>query len=991
MTTPLRLLALTTLAVLALAGPASASFGVAQFDGTIAADAGGTPATQAASHPYAITTAIKLNLVDHPPDGPIADGAVKDVSVDLPVGLLGDPSATPVCPQPDLSIADIEGARCLDSAQVGVIRVQTGADPTTGFDVPVYNSVPPISVPGQFGFNVFGQATIRANAVVRSTDHGLTLDFRNIPQTLQVVGFTLTMWGVPADASHDPQRGGCLIGSVPGPCPSTAAAKPYLTLPTRCSGDPLTFHLRTRSWEHPDDVQTASFAPAGADGRPLTLGGCDRVPFAPTATVQPTSRAANAPTGLLVDVHVPQDANPAGLAQSHLRRAVVTLPSGVAVSAAAANGLSACAPAQIDLAGEGEPTCPDASKIGTVAIATPLLDAPLTGSVYLAASHDNPFNSLLAVYVSARGSGVTIKLAGRIDTDPDTGQVTATFDDAPQLPFSDFRLTFFGGAGAVLTLPPTCGTATTTATFTSWSGGPPVTTTDAFTVGAGVDGGACAPTLGALPFAPSLSAGTTDPAAGASTSFALTVARDDGQQELSRIAASLPAGLLAEIGSVPPCPEAAIAAAGGCPAASRIGTTTVAAGTGPRPFSLAGPVYLGGPYRGAPFSLAIVVRAIAGPLDLGTVVVRAALFVDPVTAAVRVDSDPLPTMLQGIPLRLRKVAVAIDRPGFMTNPTSCEPAQIRTQLGSLSGASAGPASRFQAAGCAALGYAPKLALTLGGRGQTTDGKPPSLAAHLAPRPGDANSRQVRVRLPLSLALDPDNADALCEPAEAAADRCPAASIVGDATARSILADPLTGPVYFVHGLRTDPKTRRQISTLPKLYIPLRADGVEIKLWASSDVVDEHLVTTFDAIPDARIGAFDLNIHGGRHGILVIPDADLCKETQVTVADFRGHNGKAAGDEITMGTPCRLGVVASSHTATALKVTVGGLGAGRVTVSGAGLTTTRRTIRAATTATLSVPLGRAVRGRWRPVTTSSAASRCPTSPPARSGRSRPPSR
>jgi len=323
-----------------------------------------------------------------------------------------------------------------------------------------------------------------------------------------------------------------------------------------------------------------------------------------------------------------------------------------------------------------------------------------------------------------------------------------------------------------------------------------------------------------------------------------------------------------------------------------------------------------------------------------------------------------------VPLRLRDVRVAIDRPGFMVNPTRCTPSQVGATVTSASGTAAPLASRFQVGECAALGFAPRLSLGLSGKGQTGDGAHPALTAHLAPRPGDANSASAKVTLPLSLALDPDNAEALCEPSAAAAGACPAASIVGQATAVSVLHEPLTGPVYFVRGERTDPKSGRIIKTLPTLSVPLTGEGVRVNLRATSAVVADHLVTTFAGLPDVPLRSFDLHLAGGKHGILVVSGTSLCRATQLAAGAFGAQSGKVADAAIVIATPCALGVVGASHTATTLTVVVGGIGAGRVSVGGAGLTRRARTIGTATTASVTVPLSRSLRhalARGRSVT------------------------
>jgi hypothetical protein len=934
---------------LALAGPAPASVHIASFD-YAATNADGSLSQQAGAHPFQVTTAFTFPA--HDEGGHLLpDENVRNLTVDLPVGLVGNPTATPLCAEPQLVTSP---NTCPDSSQVGVVGLVAPGAGLPPLSFPIYNMKAPPGVPAEFGFSAIGiivhlQASIRSGA-----DYGVRVTVKDLPQTLPWTATTVTFWGVPADSSHDGLRGdanngGCLslFGPTGSLCPSQAPRTPFLTNPSACSASNIAT-ARVDSWQNTGVFDTAEAANRDNTG-PVGITGCSRLRFAPTITARPGVRSAGSPAGFSVRLHVPQTDNPDGLAEATLDRAVVTLPAGVSVSPSSADGLGACSPAQIGLHDASEPSCPDSAKIGTVAIDTPLLNDPLKGSIYLAQQNSNPFNSLLAIYVVASADGVVVKLAGHVEPDPVTGQLRATFDHNPQLPFSDFQLDFKDGPRAALANPETCGTYTTTAQLTPYGDGPTVTATDTFTIDSNCSHG----------FTPSFSAGTTNPAGGSRTSFSLDLGRSDTDEELSTVGVTMPAGLLGNLNTVTLCPEPA-ATAGTCGAASQIGTTTVGSGPGINPFHLGGRVFLTGPYKGAPFGLSIAVPALAGPFDLGTVIVRAAISVDPRTAVLTVVSDPLPTILQGIPLRLRDVNVTIDRPGFLFNPTNCAASQVAGTIGSTAGTVASVASRFQAANCTSLAYKPGLALTLTGKGQTTDGKHPGLVAHLAPRTGDANSKKVTTLLPLSLALDPDNANGLCEPAQAAADACPATSIVGSAKAVSILHEPLAGPVYFVHGIRTDPKTGRQISTLPKLFIPLRGEGVRIDVNASSEVVDDRLVTTFDLLPDAPLRAFDLTIAGGKHGILVVSNTNICKANQQADGQFGAQNGKAATAVIGMATPCSLAIVASSRTASALKLTVGGLRAGKVSVSGAGLVATRRTISAATVATLQPKLGAAAK-------------------------------
>jgi hypothetical protein len=938
----------------ALAAPAQADFGLTSFT-TALTDGNGVAQTQAGGHDD-LTTSFRLTTRTAPNGAVVTQAQLRDFAVDLPAGFYGNPQNLPLCTPADFG--DLLGGGCPLDTQVGVVRLQRApVDGVMATEAPVYSIQP---APGQtavLGFDVVGVNVEIAVTTRAEANNALRATSENINEGIPLYGIDLTLWGVPADPSHDAQRFPYGPAGPEMSAPSPAPKRPFLSSPARCDA-PLVSMATVESWQQPGRLVT------GEATMPARTG-CDQLAFAPGLDLRPTLTHAGTPSGYDVELHVPQDNAISGLATPQLKTATVTLPAGVAISPASADGLGACSDAQLAQGSPDPEQCPDSAKIGTATIDTPVLGSPLQGWIYLGTqqSNDPASGDMYRIFVVAAGSGVRLKLKGSVKADPATGRLTTTFDDNPQLPFTDLRLAFDGGTRAALTAPKACGTYTTHASLTPWSGGAAVQSDSSFTIDQGCDQ--------AGRFEPTLDAGVTDPAAGGSSPFVLSVGRPDGQQDLGAMDVTLPPGVLAHVGSVPLCPEAQ-AAAGSCPAASQVGTTMVAAGAGASPLSVpqAGKaptaVYLAGPYKGAPYSLSIVVPGQAGPFDLGTVVVRAALFIDPVDAHVTVRSDPLPTILGGVPLDLQRITVSMDRPGFMVSPTSCDPLQVGARVTSAQGAAANLASRFQVAGCAALDLKPKLSLSLTGKGQTTDDKHPGLRADLTmPASGGANLKKMAVTLPLSMALDPDNSqsDALCEFVEGSKTipNCPAGSIVGSATAVTPLLDvPLTGPVYFIKNVRTDAKTGRQIKTLPTLATVLQGAGVTLVLRATTAVVDDKLVTTFDKIPDAPVSDFKLNINGGAKGILVVSGANLCAATQVTKQAATGQNGRTANANITMSTPCALGVVASSHSASSLKVTVGGIGAGKVSVSGKGLTKTTRTIGKATTATLAPRLSQATR-------------------------------
>ena len=616
--------------------------------------------------------------------------------------------------------------------------------------------------------------------------------------------------------------------------------------------------------------------------------------------MHPDTHTADSPTGLAVDVHVPQATNaPNTLATSMLQNADVTLPSGMAVNPAAADGLQACSEAQIGLDNTSQPTCPDASKIGSAEIDSPIQADPLTGSIYLAQQTSNPFGSLLAIYVAVQSDGVLIKLAGELVPDPKTGQLQTIFTNNPQLPFTDFKLDFFGGNRATLVTGDSCGTFTTTSSLAPWNGGVAATPSDSFTISSGCVSG----------FAPTFAGGVTNAQAGAYSPFVLSFARSDTDQEISGLTVTLPPGVLANLGNVPLCPDAN-ANAGTCSADSKVGTVEIGSGAGSNPFFLPGSVYLTGPYKGGPYGLDVVVPVLAGPLNLGTVVVRQSIQVDPTDAHVTVVSDPFPTILDGIPLRIRRVDVSLNRPNFTINPTSCNHMSVSGVLTSTDGAVSSGTSPFQVGGCLALGFSPKLKISLTGKGKTRSGDHPTLTANLTQSSGQANIRSAKVTLPLSLALDPNNSKVVCSFATAQAVHggavgCPANTIVGTASATTpLLSQPLTGNVYLVQGIRTNAQGQ-QIRTLPSLLVPLRG-AVALDLRAETSVSNGKLVTTFPTVPDVPVSSFKLNITGGKKGLLVITGRgkSICGNTQKSAATLDAQSGKQESLSIKMATPCK---------------------------------------------------------------------------------------
>jgi hypothetical protein len=906
-----------------------AGFGIAGFKGW-ATNPDGSAAHQAGGHPD-LTTQIEVNTATGPvgpgidPSAP-AGGNVKNLTVALPDGLIGNPTAVPTC-DPELLVTEDETSHCPAASQVGVLYVGLGAIGR----IPVYNMVAPPGKPARFAGNFSGVAISIDPEIRTGGDYGVTATVASISQTLALRSSKLTLWGVPADPIHDAQRIVALV-----PVPSTAPVRPFITAPTQCSGQPLETKLTATSWNEPTTEEAASFS-TDMDGDPITVTGCDKLAFTPTVAAAPTSTQPDAPSGLNVEINSPQNLDaPDGLASAHLKDVKVTLPEGMTINPGSADGLGACSDEQLGLSNANEPSCPDSSRIGSVTAKSPLLEEELSGGVYIRSQASNDPESgemfRMALILENKERGVLVKLPGAIRVNKDTGRIVTEFDNNPQLPVEHIALSLKSGPRSPLATPTTCGSKSIDTQLTSWAG-QTVNTSSSFDV-------ACIGGLGG--FAPSLKAGTTNPVGGAFSPFGLTINKPDGNKELTGLSMSLPAGLLAQLkGNLN----------------TQVGTVTAFAGPGSNPFALPGQVYLEGAYGDAPFSLKVVVPAKAGPFDLGTVEVKQKIYVDPIDSHVTVVSDPLPTIVKGVPVRLQRLDVNIDKAGFIINPTSCAPKAFTGTLGAIDGQTAPINVRFQVGSCSDLALKPSLGLTLSGKGQTTDGKHPAVTAALTQKSGQANLKKVRVALPLSLALDPDNANGLCEFVDGSkvTPTCPKSSIVGTATATTpILDEPLSGPVYFVKNVRKDAKTGRDIKTLPKLVIPLVGqNGVKLTLTGTSDVENDQLVTTFDNIPDAPVSSFKLSIIGGKGGILAVSGADICKATQVADQQINGQNSKAANADVYIETPsCPLKVLSKKVGKSSVAIKVGGLGAGKVTVTGRGIKKTTKTISKSTVATIT---------------------------------------
>jgi hypothetical protein len=898
--------------LLALPAGARADFGIVPGSTTVTAlNQNGTVDEQASSHPYSFTVHFDLKVDSN---GNSEGGEMRDALVNLPAGFFGNPTAMPSCPR-----QDFEGItpQCPGATQVGILRASLpGLGQVTG---PVYNLTPPPGVATQLGFSAINLNSLQYVGVRSEEGYGLGFSAPDIPS--EVTSVTETIWGTPPDPGHDAERW-CRSGiyAVIG-CPSDAPKLPYLTLPASCEGAPETT-VEVDSKLDPGNFtgETAKLRDSGGNPAPMT--GCDAVPFSPGVSSQPTTKLASSPSGLEFELKLPNVGllGPGAIAETEPKKTVVTLPEGFTVNPSLAEGIGVCSKAQYKAeqleskAGEG---CPEASKLGSVTAQSPLLEEPIEGSVYLAAPYENPFGTLTALYLVARAPerGILVKQAGKVELDPDTGQITTTFEGLPPLPYSSFRLKFREGARAPLATPSACGEYKTLSRFTPFSAHDDteaVPVTASFQIEHGPEGGPC-PSGGLPPFHPGLIAGSINNAAGRFSPFNVRLFRSDAEQEFTRFSIKLPPGVVGKLAGIPFCPESGIALAksrtgihGGqeelehpsCPQASEIGHTLAGAGVGQVLAYAPGKLYLAGPYHGSAISLVAITAAKVGPFDLGDVVIRQAFRVDPETGEVFIDatgSDPIPHIIKGVPVHARDIRAYTDRPEFVLNPSSCaRTSTASTLLGSgldfASEADDRPvtvSTPFQAADCAALPFKPKLTLKL--KGGTRRGAYPALQAHLAMHGfGEAGVKEAQVTLPASEFIANAHFNTICTRVQFKqgahpGEMCPPGSVYGYAKAVTpILSAPLEGPVFL----------RSSEHQLPDVVASLHNGEIDVVLDGKVDSVKGRLRNTFEATPDAPVSSVDISLFGGKKGLFE-NSTNLCAATHRAEADFTGHNGKVS--------------------------------------------------------------------------------------------------
>jgi hypothetical protein len=851
--------------------------------------------TQAAGHPNFGITDFRLATLPNPPTteaGGFPTGFIKEIVVDTPEGLSVNPEALPQC-----TIAQLTTLSCPSASLVGTNYLTVSAQQPNGegkctpsavageclqarVKLPVYNLVPFDGVPSMVGF---------------LTEAGPTFIVGSLDPVDQHVTFTIEVH--PPSATSPPIIESRLVFN------GRAGNGTYLTMPSNCAGGQTTLiHLLGQGGIPPfEPVQSeasAEFTTA------VGASGCELVPFDPTIHSAPQDGFVDSPEASTVDVGIPFDPTEP-IANSYLKTANVVLPEGTGLNPASGAGLQACTDAEFAKGTDDPITCPPASKVGTVEVQTPSLPADsLTGEVYVGQplSNDPSTGEQFRIFIHAGSEryAVNVRLEGKLYPNLATGQLTAVVDENPQATFSSFKLRLNGGPKGTLTTPPTCGPHTTNTTLTPWSGEADAHPSSAFVLTSDPSGGTCPATLGARSFAPVYTSKSDDNTANAYSPFRVRIVRQDGEQEMKVVDVTLPAGLSGKIAGIPYCPEGAIAAAAGksgaaelaspsCSAASEIGNTTTAAGSGSAPIKVAGKAYLAGPYKGAPLSMVVITPAVAGPYDLGTVVVRVALDVDPETTLISANSDVIPNLLGGVKLDIRQIYVDLDRGGFIHNPTNCRTNGV---TGVIQGGGSNPANpaafsnyafdaQYATSNCHQLNFKPKLGVKLlGGRKAAKRRGHPRIQAVLRSKENEANVNYTALTLPPTMLLDNSHIKTICTRVQLAAEACPSGAVYGHATASSPLIEgQLSGPVYLVSSN----------NKLPDLLADMRGQ-VNVRLRGVISTVKGGLKTTFKGVPDAPVSKFVLKMQGGGKG-LIINAKDLCKAKPKARLNIRGQNAK----------------------------------------------------------------------------------------------------
>jgi hypothetical protein len=881
------LLALLATAIAALALLAALAPGLASAGSPIYEFHVHPSTTQAGGHPDIETelwVGNRYNQHIPPPSCDCQDP--RDITVEMPPGVIGDPHATPRCSQKDFAVF-----QCPAETQVGGITIGLNAElPATenfGGVLPIYNLEPH---PGEAGLIAFRIPLVESpifqsiNARTES-DYGLDVQSEFITHLLPLAWAEEDLWGVPPDPIHDVDRAPAgwnpFFEGPHAPTPSNAPEKPFLSNPTTCEQNNLEANLAITSYDNGVSNASTEF--------PATTG-CDQLSFNPSLYAQPTETSTDAPSGLDVDLQVPQQSSPEVPSPSEIRATTVQLPEGFTINPNAADGKTSCSNAQANIGTRLESECPEDSKVGTLSVTSSALPGPIPGYIFLGTPLPGDRYRLI---LTANGFNVHVKLPGSAIADEQTGRVTVSFRNLPQTPFSDFNMHFFGSERGLLATPSQCGTYGVTSSFTPWDAAlPEQESTQFFSLDSGPGEKHCPAST--RPFSPSFHGGVSDRTGGQHSPFSVTLERNDGEQTLAGFDVTTPPGFSATLAGVAYCADSTLAgisasesglaemAGPSCPSSSRIGSSSTAAGAGDHPVHLPGTVYLAGPYKGAPLSLAVVTPAVSGPYDLGNVVVRAAIQVNPISARLTAVSDPLPQIIGGIPLRLREVLINLDRSNFTLNPTNCDRFALSAKVTGNQGTEANPSVPFQAANCSELPFGPRLTLELKGGNKRTQN--PALTANLKAKPGESGIAKTVVTMPPALILDNEHIGNPCTKVQFAANNCPASSVMGTARAVSPLLDkPLEGTVYLATGYGHE---------LPDVLAALKGQ-VDVNLDGVVSSKNGGLRTSFETVPDVPVTSFTLRLLGGKHGLLQNSADNLCSKTRRATVEMTGQNNRRA--------------------------------------------------------------------------------------------------
>jgi hypothetical protein len=815
-------LVMALLLVLVPAGAAHAAFGIAPGGVSLSVvDSNGQPDTRAGAHPDRLKIGIELSTNE----SGLVEENLRDLDVDLPPGLIGDIGAVEACPRAVFDTETFLG-NCPQSSRVGQASIRVnGQEGSTS--TPIVNVVPAPGQLGTIGFNVIGKFPMVME--LRPDDYGVTLSLADLAQNFSPSSIEIELWGVPFDHQEEPN----------------AARRGFLVTPTTC-GEPIEVGLRLRSWQTPGVWHSAR----ANTGMPLT--GCGDLSFDPSLGFGLSNPTSDTPTGVDVALGIPESSDPDGLAPSTIENVTIALPQGMAISPSGAAGIGSCSDAQFGFGTAQTVQCPQASQIGGVEIESSLTAAPLVGDVFIGSEVPG---DRFRLFLVARGPGVEAKFRGTLRADPHTGRLTTTLNDLPDIAFNRFLLRFDAGRKALLTTPLECGTATTTAVFQPRNGGPSASLSDAVPVDRNPGASRCDP-----PFAPTFSGGGSSRRAGHATTLSVTLRRRDGEESAKGLEVVFPAGLGAAVGLVRPCPKGD-AAAGVCPAASRVGSAVIEAGAGPTPASLRGGVFLTESFRRAPFGLLLSLPAAIGPFDLGTLQVRGTLDLDARSGRVTVNIDSLPTIVEGIPIRFQTIGLDIDRPGFLRNPTSCEQLPMAARISAESGHVVDASIPFQLRGCERLRFRPDVSMRLTDRAEIRRRRNPGVQIGVTAPRGSANLRNIEIGLPRQLSLNTGGLLEICARGEAMAGRCPAGSRVGTTHARSPLVEKeMVGSVFLV---------QPSDSGLPDLRAILHAEGLRLDLVSHTSEKGGRLISRFAGLPDMGLSSLRIQFLSGKHGMFAL--------------------------------------------------------------------------------------------------------------------------